>query len=76
MSEVTIFSFKDEPKSQFQKDLLEFFKEYQFYHCKEDDDGELIMYDINPYRSIEFIKGCQKRITWEDLQNRYDEGER
>ena len=77
MPEVTIFSRNtDKPVTQWQKDLVEFFDEYQFYHCKVDEDGELIMCDINPYRSIEFIKGCQQRLTWAELQKRYDEGER
>lgn len=77
MSEVTIFSLKDDkPCTKFQEDLKEFFIDHQFYRCKVDEDGELIMYDINPYRIVEFIEGCEKRIIWSLLQQRYDAGER
>ena len=77
MSEVTIFSRNtDKPVTQWQKDLVEFMDEYQFYHCKVDEDGELIMFDVNPYSILEFIKGSQTRLSWESLQKRYDEGER
>jgi hypothetical protein len=77
MGEVAIFSRNtDKPITQWQKDLVEFMDEYHFYHCKVDEDGELIMFDINPYRSIEFIEDCHKRLIWEKLQKRYDEGER
>lgn len=77
MSEVTIFSRNtDKPVTQWQKDLDLFLDKFKYTHCKVDEDGELIMFDINPYRSIEFIEGCQKRLTWAELQKRYDEGER
>jgi hypothetical protein len=78
MAEITIYDFMihdTAPRSKFQQDLESFCMEYQFYKCKVDEDGELIMCDINPYRSIEFIEGCQKRLTWNDLQTRYNAGE-
>ena len=81
MSEVIIYEFMQGdtshiPRTKFQMDLEAFCNEYDFYGCKVDEDGELIMFFINPYRSIEFIEGCQKRVTWEELQSRYDAGER
>lgn len=77
MPEINIFSRnKDKPVTQWQKDLVEFFYEYQFYHCKVDEDGELIMYDVNAYSVREFLYESQTRRTWTDLQTRYDMGER
>lgn len=76
MAEITIFHIKDKPCTKFQRDLKDFLIEHQFYSCAVDEDGELIMFDINPYNIIEFIKGCAKRLEWEKLQNRYDAGER
>jgi hypothetical protein len=72
-----LFDIKeDKPCTQFQKDLKEFLVKHQFNICKVDEDGELIIFDINPYRSLEFIEGCEKRIIWDNLQKRYDDGER
>jgi hypothetical protein len=81
MSEVTIYDFMvdctaHESPSKFQKDLIEFCSEHQFYKCDVDEDGELIMKAINPYRIVEFVNGSATRLEWEDLQNRYDAGER
>lgn len=77
MTEVTIFSRNtDKPVTQWQKDLVEFLDEYQFYHCKVDEDDELIMCDINPYSIREFLYVSQTRKSWSDLQTRYDMGER
>lgn len=78
MAEINIFSLNtDKPCTKFQEDLKEFLIEHIFYHCKVDEDGELIMFILNePFRSIEFIEGCEKRIIWESLQDRYDAGER
>jgi hypothetical protein len=77
MAEVTIFNRNtDKPVTQWQKDLDEFLDKFKYTHCKVDEDGELIMFDINPYSIKEYLKGSQRRNAWAELQKRYDEGER
>jgi len=76
--EAIILTVNDVPKSKFQEDLKNFLVEKNFKSVKVDEDDELIMVSVSEesWRSIEFIENSETRIMWEELQYRYENGDR
>jgi hypothetical protein len=72
-----LFKVSNRPHTDFQVKMKEFLLTYNFEAFYLDDQNEILALDKkDTFKSIEFELDTDIRTEWEDIQEKYDFGER